>query len=105
MAAALPAEAPILDGGTSGSGPISDGSPAWVLSESLAAGDQRDGLFVVRRHAEERFADVPAGHAAGALISVGGEGVAHCPRRVENVFESSPDVPLHLGMRVRFKGA
>jgi hypothetical protein len=44
-------------------------------------------------------------HAAGALISVSGEGVAHCPRRVENVFESRPDVPLHLGMRVWFKGA
>jgi hypothetical protein len=44
-------------------------------------------------------------YAAGALISVGGEGVAHCPRRVENVFEFRPDVPLPLGMRVRFKGA
>jgi len=44
-------------------------------------------------------------YAAGALISVGGEGVAHCPRRVENVFEFGPDVPLPLGMRVRFKGA
>jgi len=44
-------------------------------------------------------------HAAGALISVSGEGVAHRPRRVENVFESRPDVPLHLGMRVRFRGA
>jgi hypothetical protein len=29
-------------------------------------------------------------HAAGALISVSGEGVAHRPRRVENVFESRP---------------
>ena len=44
-------------------------------------------------------------YAAGALISVGGEGVAHCPRRVENVFEFGPDVPLPLGMLVRFKGA
>jgi hypothetical protein len=41
--------------------------------------------------------------AAGALIPVGGEGVAHCPRRVENVFESRPDA-RHLAMRVRFKG-
>ena len=28
------------------------------LAERVAAGDQRDGLFVVHRHAEERFADV-----------------------------------------------
>ena len=28
------------------------------LAEGVAAGDQRDGLFVVHRHAEERFADV-----------------------------------------------
>ena len=29
------------------------------FAEGVAAGDQRDGLFVVHRHAEERFADVP----------------------------------------------
>ncbi len=29
------------------------------LAEAVAAGNQRDGLFVVHRHAEERLADVP----------------------------------------------
>ena len=28
------------------------------LAESVPAGDQRDGLFVVHRHAGERFADI-----------------------------------------------
>ena len=31
------------------------------LAEGVAAGDQRDGLLVVHRHAEERFADVLRG--------------------------------------------
>jgi hypothetical protein len=63
-----------------------------------------DGLFVVHRHAEERSRMSLPVYVAGALISVGGKGVAHCPRRIENAFEFRPDVPLHLGMRVRFKG-
>src|SRR5688572_16406843 len=31
---------------------------AVCLAEAMAPGDQRDGLFVVHGHAEERFADV-----------------------------------------------
>ncbi len=46
----------------SGSGPTSDGSPApWVLPKRVAARDQRHGLLVVHRHAEERLADVLGG--------------------------------------------
>src|SRR5205085_10200522 len=56
---ALPAEALIFDGGA---------FRLWAeqrriaravsLTEAVAAGNQRDGLFVVHRHAEERFADI-----------------------------------------------
>ena len=40
----------------------------------MAAGDERDGLFVVHRHAGERFANV-AGGGDGIGVSVGSLGV------------------------------
>ena len=56
---ALPAEALILDRRAFRLG----ADQRWIagtmgLAEGVAAGDQRHGLFVVHRHAEERFADV-----------------------------------------------
>src|SRR5215467_4067037 len=56
---ALPAEALILDGGTLRL--WSD--QRWIagavgLPEAVATGNQRDRLFVIHRHAKERFADV-----------------------------------------------
>ena len=56
---ALPAEALILKGAAfrlrSDQRRV---ARAVGLAEGVAAGDQRDGLLVVHRHAEERFADV-----------------------------------------------
>ena len=44
----------------SGSGPTSFGVAGAVgLAEGVAAGDERDGLLVVHRHAREGLADVP----------------------------------------------
>ena len=40
---------------------IGGGTGAMRLAEGVAARDQRDGLFVVHRHAAERVADVPGG--------------------------------------------
>src|SRR5258705_9911274 len=56
---ALPAEALILDRPAF----RLDANQRWIastmgLAESVTAGDQRHGLFVVHRHAEERFANV-----------------------------------------------
>ena len=56
---ALPAEALILEGAAF----RLRSDQRWIaravgLAEGVAAGDQRDGLFVVHRHAEERLADV-----------------------------------------------
>src|SRR5271169_1976452 len=59
---ALPAEALILDGGAFRLRAEQRRIAGAVgLAESVAAGDQRDSLFVVHRHAEERFADVLGG--------------------------------------------
>ena len=57
---ALPAEALILDGAAFRVGADQRRIARAVgLAEAVAAGDQRDGLLVVHRHAEEGFADVP----------------------------------------------
>ena len=37
------------------------------LAEGVAAGDERDGLLVVHRHAAERLADVAGGRAGSGL--------------------------------------
>src|SRR5258705_2289232 len=59
---ALPAEALVLEGAAfrlrSDQRRIAG---AVGLAEGVADGDQRDGLFVVHRHAEERFADITRG--------------------------------------------
>ena len=56
---ALPAEALILDGGAFRLRAEQRRIAGAVgLAEGVAAGDQRDGLLVVHRHAEEGFADV-----------------------------------------------
>ena len=57
---ALPAEALVLDArAPSGSGPTQRRIAGAVgLAEGVAAGDQRDGLLVVHRHAGEGLADV-----------------------------------------------
>jgi hypothetical protein len=56
---ALPAEALILKGRAFRLGT----NQRWIagtvgLAESVTAGDQRDGFFVVHRHTEERLADI-----------------------------------------------
>ena len=49
-------------GAASGSGPDQRRiAGAVALAEGVSAGDERDGLLVVHRHARERLADVPAG--------------------------------------------
>ena len=56
---ALPAEALILDRGAFRLGADQRRIAGAVgLAEGVTAGDQRHGLFVVHRHAEEGFADV-----------------------------------------------
>ena len=56
---ALPAEALILDGGAFRLRADQRRIAGAVgLAEGVAAGNQRDGLLVVHRHAEERLADV-----------------------------------------------
>ena len=56
---ALPAEALILERAAFRLRPDQRRIAGAVgLAEGVAAGDQRDGLLVVHRHAEERFADV-----------------------------------------------
>src|SRR5258708_4582721 len=56
----LPGEALLVDGGALGFGADIDLriGGAVGLAESMAAGDQRDGFFVIHRHALERFANV-----------------------------------------------
>src|SRR5581483_5805506 len=57
--AALPAEALILNGAAFRVRTDQRRITGTVgLAESMAAGDQRNGLLVVHRHAEERLADV-----------------------------------------------
>ncbi len=49
-------------GAASGSGPTWVAAPApWHLPKRVPAGDERDGLFVVHRHAREGLANVTAG--------------------------------------------
>src|SRR6478736_7779407 len=56
---APPAEALILDGAAFRSGADQRRIAGAVgFAEGVAAGDERNGLLVVHRHAEERFADV-----------------------------------------------
>src|SRR5437868_2848387 len=56
---ALPAKALILDGANFRLGSDERRVAGAVgLAEGVAAGNQRDGLLVVHRHAEEGFADV-----------------------------------------------
>jgi hypothetical protein len=43
------------------------------LAEGVPAGNQRDGFFVVHRHAGERLADVPAA-AMGSGLPFGPSG-------------------------------
>ena len=59
--AVLPAEALLLEGGGLGLGAdvLVRVGRAVGLAERVAAGDERDGLLVVHRHAAERLADVP----------------------------------------------
>ena len=45
------------------------------LAEGVAAGDQRDGLLVVHRHAEERLADVLAPPRPGPALPFGPSGL------------------------------
>src|SRR5581483_10255891 len=59
---AFPAEALVLDGGALRLRPDQRRIASTVgLAEAVAAGDQRDGLLVVHRHAEEGLADVLGG--------------------------------------------
>ena len=65
--AVLPAEALLLERGALGLGAdvaLRVGR-AVGLAERVPAGDQRDGLLVVHRHAAERLADVPGRQRAG----------------------------------------
>src|ERR1700676_3558356 len=67
---ALPADALILDGRAF----RLDANQRWIastvgLAESVTAGDERHSLFVVHRHAEERFADI-LGRGAGVRLAV-----------------------------------
>src|SRR5207247_5258968 len=56
---APPAEALLLDAGRFGIGPhMGLWAGAVGLAEGVAAGDQRDGFFVVHRHAREGLADI-----------------------------------------------
>src|SRR5256885_6728970 len=58
--AALPAEALLLDAGRFGLRPHMGLRAGTVgLAERVAAGNQRDGFFVVHRHASEGLADIP----------------------------------------------
>ena len=57
--AVLPAEALLLEARRFGLGPhVRRRAGAVGLAEGVAAGDQRDGFFVVHRHAAEGVADV-----------------------------------------------
>ena len=57
-----PAEALLLDGAPSGSGPTYSALTApWRLAERVAAGDERNRLLVVHRHASEGLSNVPGG--------------------------------------------
>ncbi len=57
--AALPAEALVFDAGRFGLGPhIGRRAGAMAFAEGVAAGDERDGLFVVHGHAGEGLAHV-----------------------------------------------
>ncbi len=57
--AALPAEALLLDAGRFRIGPhMGRRAGAMGLAEGVAARDQRDGLFVIHRHAGEGLADI-----------------------------------------------
>src|SRR5439155_12928236 len=58
--AALPAEALLLEAGGFGLTPhMGLRAGAMGLAEGVAARNQRDGLFVVHRHASKRLADIP----------------------------------------------
>ena len=62
-------------GAISGGGPISSADDhAVALAEGVAAGDQRDGLLVVHRHAREGDADV-AGRGHRVAVGVWAFGV------------------------------
>ena len=82
----LPAEPLVLDPGGGGLGPEAAGGRvrAVRLAEGVTAGDERDGLLIVHRHAAERFADVLRG-SQRIGIAVGPLGVhvdqAHLHRR------------------------
>jgi hypothetical protein len=72
---ALPAEALLLDAARFRLRPDQRRIAGAVgLAEGVAAGDQRDGLFVVHRHARERFADVAAA-ATGSGLPFGPSGL------------------------------
>ncbi len=85
----LPAQALFLDGRAFGLGANELGvAGAMRLAEGVAAGDERDGFFVVHRHAREGLAHVAAGgHRVGVAVRAFGVDVdqAH----------------LHGGQRVR----
>ena len=67
---ALPAKALILDGATFRLRTDQRRITGTVgLAEAVAAGDQRDGLFVIHGHAKERLADV-LGRRHGVRIAV-----------------------------------
>src|ERR1035437_5496113 len=57
----VPTQALLLDGGGLGYGAdiLVRISSAVGFAEGVAAGNQRNGLLVIHRHASERFADVP----------------------------------------------
>src|ERR1035437_8003696 len=56
----FPAEPLLLDGGAFGLGAdiLARIGCAVGLAEGVSAGDERDGLLVVHRHARERFANI-----------------------------------------------
>ena len=57
-----PAEALLLDGAPSGSGPTYSAPAApWDLPNGVAADDERDRLLVVHRHTAEGLPNVPGG--------------------------------------------
>src|ERR1044071_3177169 len=68
----LPAEALILNGGTFwfGAHILSGNASAVGLAESVSTGNERNGLFVVHRHAGEGLPNIPR-RSDGIGLSIG----------------------------------
>ena len=70
-----PSEALLLDAGRLGLGPdMTGGACSVALAESVAAGDQGDGLLVIHRHPGESLADI-ARCGQGVGVAVGSLGI------------------------------